>query len=123
MSIRQEKYSGMIMQHLADIFKHKASMFKNVFITISNVNVSPDLSHAKVYLSILSEKDRKEVMELANLHNREIRKELAQKIRKQVRIIPELHFFIDESLDYVFHMEDVFNKIHKDEDKNTDENK
>jgi len=117
MSIRQEKYGKVLQKELADIFQqNRSSMFQNAFITISGVSVSPDLGHAKVYLSFLQVKDSKELLALVNLHNKEIRHELALKIRKQARIIPELQFFIDDSLDYVFKMEKVFDAI-KDKEK------
>ncbi len=118
MSIRQEKYGKVLQKELADIFQqNRSSMFQNAFITISGVSVSPDLGHAKVYLSFLQVKDSKELLALVNLHSKEIRHELALKIRKQARIIPELQFFIDDSLDYVFKMEKVFDAIKEQENK------
>jgi ribosome-binding factor A len=114
MSIRQEKFGKVLQKELADIFQHnRSSMFGNAFITVSGVSVSPDLGYAKVYLSFLQVKDKEELLNIITLHGKEIRHELALKIRKQVRVIPELQFFIDDSLDYVFHMEKVFDKIKK----------
>ena len=107
-----------MQKELADIFQHnRSTMFQNAFITISGVSVSPDLGYAKVYLSFLQAKDDKELLSLVNLHHKEIRHELALKIRKSVRVIPELQFFIDDSLDYVFKMEKVFDEIKKKENK------
>jgi ribosome-binding factor A len=114
MSIRQEKFGKVMQKELADIFQqNRSSMFQNAFITVSGVSVSPDLGHAKVYLSFLQVKNKEELLNIIQFHNKEIRHELAVKIRKQVRVIPELQFFIDDSLDYVFHMEKVFDEIKK----------
>lgn len=118
MSIRQEKFGKVLQKELADIFQEKrSSLFHNAFITISGVNVSPDMGYAKVYLSFLQAKNNKELLETVNKHGKEIRHELALKIRKQVRIIPELSFFLDDSLDYVFKMEKAFDEIKKKEEK------
>jgi len=112
MSIRQEKFAGLLQQELASIFMEKRSAyFGNAFITITKVTISPDLGYAKVYLSMLQVSNKDEMLNIINFHNKHIRHELAAKIRKQVRIIPELTFYIDDSLDYVFHMEKVFKDI------------
>lgn len=118
MSIRQEKFGKVIQKELADIFlQMRSSLFGNAFITVSGVMVSPDLGYAKVYLSFLQAKNNEELLATINKHTKEIRHELALKIRKQVRVIPELHFLIDDSLDYVFKMEKVFDEIKKKEGK------
>lgn len=118
MSIRQEKFGKVLQKELADIFQqNRVSMFGNAFITISGVSVSPDLGYAKVYLSFLNTTNPEELLKTVNLHNKEIRHELAAKIRKAVRVIPELQFFIDDSLDYVFKMEKVFDEIKKKENE------
>ncbi len=114
MSIRQEKHGKMLQKELAVIFmENRSEMFNNAFITISGVQVSPDLSYAKVYLSLFNEKNKEELLRTINLQQVLIRKLLAGRIRKQVRVIPELQFFIDDSLDYVFKMEKLFNDINK----------
>lgn len=116
MSIRQEKFSKLIQKELAEIFmENRGSLFNNAFITISNVTVSPDLSYAKVFVSFMQVKDKEEMMKQVVLQSKTIRHELAHRIRKQVRIIPELTFLIDDSLDYVFKMEKLFKEIHDKE--------
>lgn len=114
MSIRQEKFSSLLQHELATIFtQHRSEMFNQAFITITKVTASPDLSNAKVYLSFLQAPNPQELLNIVNLQSKEIRKILAAKIRKQVRIIPELQFFVDDSLDYVFKMEKVFQELNK----------
>ena len=94
---RQNKYARLIQKELSDIFQRdKKGILENAFITIADVKVSPDLSVAKIYISMLLTKDKEKVLEKINTRKREIRKELGEKIGKQVRIIPELVFFIDE---------------------------
>ena len=115
-SRRQEKFAKQIQKDLGNIFLiKKNTWFEGVFISISNVSVSPDLGYVKVYLSFLQEIDKKKFMEIIELHNKEIRKELANLIKNQVRKIPELIFFLDDSMDYVLKMEKVFKDLKKDD--------
>jgi ribosome-binding factor A len=119
MSIRQEKFAAMLQNELGQLFtRHRSEMFNNAFVTVSNVTVSPDLGHAKVYLSLLQVVDKYEMMNIINLQSALIRKLLAEKIRKQVRVIPDLQFLLDDSLEYVFKMEKVFEELKKKENKN-----
>jgi ribosome-binding factor A len=121
MGIRQEKFAGIIQQHLSDIFLKEGNAFNNAFITISKVEISADLGYAKVFLSFLNAPNKSEVLELINFNKHEIRKKLAQKTKNQARIVPELNFVIDDSLDYVFHMEKVMQKV-KEEDAHKSKN-
>lgn len=96
-STRQQKYSKLIQKELSDIFlRDKRGILENAFITIADVRMSPDLSVAKVYISMLLVKEKEKVLENITLHKGEIRKALGNRIGKQVRIIPELIFFKDE---------------------------
>lgn len=116
MSIRQEKFGKVLQKELADIFQAtRSEWFNNAFITISKVEVSPDLGYAKVLVSMLNANNAQELMNLLELQKKAIRHELALRIRKQARIVPELNFIYDDSLDYVFHMEKVFAEIKKKE--------
>jgi ribosome-binding factor A len=122
MSIRQEKFGKVIQKELADIFQaNRSEMFNNAFITISKVEVSPDLGYAKVFVSLLQSKNSAEMMSILEFQKKAIRHELALKIRKQVRVIPELNFILDDSLDYVFHMEKVFKEIKKKDEEGKSE--
>jgi ribosome-binding factor A len=116
MSIRQEKFGKVIQKELAEIFlASRSELFNNAFITISKVEVSPDLGYAKVFISLLQQKNSSEMMQILEFQKKAIRHELALRIRKQARVVPELNFIYDDSLDYVFHMEKVFNEIKKKE--------
>ncbi len=122
MSIRQEKFAGLIQEYLAEIFRLESASFNNEFITISKVEISPDLGYAKIYVSFISPKNIKLVMDLIELNSKKIRRELAKKIRKQARIVPELKFFVDDSLDYVFHMEQVLKNVKSEDEKKGNNN-
>ncbi len=120
-SRRQEKFAKLVQRDLGDIFLQKTpSLFKGNFITISSVSVSPDMGYAKVYLSFFKVGNKNDLLDLVQLHKKEIRHELAAKIKNQVRKIPELEFYLDDSLDYVEHMEEVFKKIKSNEPETKD---
>jgi ribosome-binding factor A len=96
-STRQSKFSRLIQKELSDIFqKDKKNILGNSFITIADVRVSPDLATAKIYVSMMLVKDKQGTLGKINAHKREIRKALGDKIGKQVRVIPQLIFILDE---------------------------
>lgn len=102
MNTRQEKISRLIQKELADYFQKNSRTFaQGVMISVTTVRISPDLSVAKVYLSIFPSEKTNEVMENIEIHKKMIRAELGNKVRHQLRIIPELYFNIDDSLDYI----------------------
>lgn len=99
MTQRQQKFSRLLQKELGAIFQQDSkSMFGGAFITVSGVIVSPDFSIATVYLSLTLSKKPQVVLEEIREKGKQIRSLLAAKIRHQVRIIPELRFFIDDSL-------------------------
>ena len=110
-STRQLKFARLIQKEMADIFQFDMrGTFGNIMITVTMVRVSPDLGVAKVYVSLFPVKDKKEVLEKIKEHTVELRHNLGQRIRKQVRVIPELMFFIDDSLDYAERIEELLKK-------------
>src|SRR5688572_6162499 len=109
---RQLKYSRLIQKELSDVFQRdKRGILDNAFITIADVKMSPDLSIAKVYISMLLAKDKQKTLERINVHKKEIRKALGDKIGKQVRIIPHLVFFIDEVEEKAQRIEDLMKNL------------
>ncbi len=124
-SVRQQKVARLIQKEMADIFlKESRMLFGNVFISITTVRMSPDLSVAKLYLSIMMAADKKGMLKEIQAQSKELRKLLGERIRKQVRIIPEIVFYLDDNVDYANHMDDVMSKITipKKEDENFDPN-
>lgn len=100
-SIRQDKVARLIQRDLSEIFQREGSRFlPGAMITVTVVRVAPDFSFAKVFLSIFPSTDKKADLEKVREHTSEIRKELGNRIRHQMRIVPELAFHIDDSLDY-----------------------
>lgn len=99
---RLSKVSRQIQKDLGEIFLRQAqTVFQGKMITVTAVRVSPDLGIAKVYVSIFPTNGKEEVLELIKLHTKSIRFELGQRIRNQMRIVPDLAFYIDDSLDYI----------------------
>lgn len=112
-SIRQQKYGRLIQKELSDIFLYdKKGMIGKSFVSIVEVKMSPDLSLARVYISMMLAKDKKEILKRLDLHKREIRKALGDKIRNQARIIPELAFFIDEVEEKAQRMDELIRNLH-----------
>ncbi|MFN6943821.1 MAG: 30S ribosome-binding factor RbfA [Cytophagaceae bacterium] len=119
---RQNRFSKLIQKELGEIFQRDAkSLFGSAFITVTHVNVSPDLGVAKIYLSFLMEKDKKGLLQNIKTQTKQIRLLLGNKIRNQARVIPELIFYYDDNLDYAAKMDELFSKIDippaSDEDK------
>jgi ribosome-binding factor A len=110
-STRQLKYARLIQKEIGDLFqKEGKNFFGTSFITLTNVRVTPDLSIARVFVSAFRE-NGDDVLKKLNTHKREIRKKLGERIRQQARIIPELEFFIDDSLDYAEKMNNIMKDI------------
>ncbi|GAB4285227.1 MAG: 30S ribosome-binding factor RbfA [Marinilabiliales bacterium] len=109
-SIRQNKVSRLIQKELGYFFqKETGNLFPGTIISVTVVRVSPDLSIAKVYLSIFSTTSKKEIFNEIKNKTGLIRHELAKKIRNQVKRIPEIIFYEDDSLDYYDNIEKLLN--------------
>jgi ribosome-binding factor A len=113
-SLRQQKVNKLLAKELAEIFRSEArSLFGGGFITVTGVRISPDLSSAKVYVSIMttaSTKDKGVIFKLIQEQASVIRKKLGIIVGKQLRIVPELMFFIDDSLDYAMKIDALLKK-------------
>ena len=119
---RQKQVAGLINEELNDIFRRmNLLMMDGGMISISTVKITPDLFEARIYLSMFQIKDTQAALLKFEDKNKEIRKELGTRIRHQLRSIPELKFFIDDTLDYVFKMEELFEKIKKEDSADTKE--
>lgn len=109
-STRQAKISRLIQKELSEIFRKQTAKTHGVLISVSAVRVSPDLSIARAYLSVFPSDKGTAMLENINRSAGQIRYELAQKVRHQLRKTPELSFFIDDSLDYIEHIDNLLNK-------------
>lgn len=113
---RQQKIARLIQKELSDIFQRQTQATHGVLVTVSAVRISPDLSIAKGYLSIFPSERAAEILTNINANSRQIRFELGTRVRHQLRIIPELKFFIDDSLDYLEHIDTLLqHDAHADE--------
>lgn len=118
-TVRQQKYSKLIQKELSDIFQRDQRGFLgNAFFTIMDVRMSPDLSLARVYISMALVKDKKALLEKLDLHKKEVRKALGDRIRNQARIVPELAFFIDEVEEQAEKMDELIKNLNIPRDDN-----
>jgi ribosome-binding factor A len=118
-SHRIDKVEQLIKEEISSIFLHKMQEPKLGFITITKVKVSPDLKMAKIYLSVLEKEKRALVLDRIDNKTKFIRSELAHRIR--LKFVPEIKFFIDDTLDFVEKIEGLIDKIHKENGNKTNE--
>jgi ribosome-binding factor A len=112
-STRQNKFARLIQKEIADILqKEGANIYGKSFVTVTKAKVTPDLSIARIYLSIFKDKDPNGVIKSLKQQKHLIRKRLGNKIKDQARIIPELEFFIDDSLDYAEKIDNLMKNLH-----------
>lgn len=110
-STRQQKIGRQLQRDLAEIIRSKGmAAFNGAMVTVSEVRISPDLSVAKVYVSIFPSAKAAEVMKIIQESSKAIRGDLGRLVAKQLRIVPELVFFQDSSLDYVEHIDELLKK-------------
>jgi ribosome-binding factor A len=116
-SRRQLKMGSVIQKAFAEILSRDGkAIYGKAFVTVTNTKVTPDLSLVRFYISIFNAEDGEEVIRRFNEHKFELKRKLAEKLRHQMRVMPEIEFFRDETLDYAFHMDEVFAKIKADEE-------
>ena len=109
---RQKQVGGLIQEEINGIFQRLSmSMMDGGMISISAVKITPDLLEARIYLSLFQVTDKKAVMQKIEERAWEVKRELASSVKTQLRRIPELKFFYDDTLDHVFRMEEIFNQI------------
>jgi len=114
---RQKQIGGLLNEELSAIFHRLGlNMVEGGMVSISSVKVTPDLLEARVYLSIF-QADGNTVLKRIEDRKWEIKRELASKIKQQLRRVPELKLFLDDTLDNVFKMEEIFKEINKDQTK------
>lgn len=111
-TVRQQKFARLIQKELSDIFhRDRKGILEKEFITITDVQMSPDLSLARIYLSMMLARNKHALLDRINVRKKEIRKELGEQIRKQARIIPELAFFIDEVEENAIRMDALIDSL------------
>jgi ribosome-binding factor A len=115
---RQKQVAGVIIHELNDIFLRLGlNMQDGGMVSISSVKITPDLFEARVYLSFFQIKDNDAMLTRIQEKSKEIRNELGKRVRHQLRSIPQITFYIDDTLDYVFKMEELLKKVKEDDEK------
>ena len=109
-STRQQKIARLIQKELSEIFRQQTAKTHGVLVSVSSVRISPDLSIAHAYLSIFPSEKADEILKNINASAKTVRYELAQRVRYQLRKTPELSFFVDDSLDYIEHIDELLKK-------------
>lgn len=113
---RQKQVAGLLNVELSDIFQRLGlNMIDGGMLSISSVKITPDLFDARVYLSFFKVKDINAAMKKVDDRSWEIKKELVTRVKHQLRSMPQLTFYVDDTLDYVDKMEEVFKKIKEDD--------
>lgn len=97
---RQAKISRLLQKELSEIFRQQTAKMGNVLVSVSIVRVSPDLSIAKVYLSIFPPEKSQEILDNIKRSSKTVRYDLAQQVKETLRKCPDLQFYLDDSLDY-----------------------
>ncbi len=109
---RQKQVGGLIQEELNKIFQRFGlNMIDGGMVSISSVKITPDLLEARIYLSFFQVTDAKTALKKIEERGWEIKKELGNRVRQQLRRIPEIKYFRDETLDHVFKMEELFKQI------------
>lgn len=107
-STRQLKVARLIQKDLGELLqRYSRDHWHGNMVTVTKVHVTPDLSFAKVHLSLWGKTDRQELLDTINEHKKEIRLALGKRIHNQIRVIPEIAFFLDDSLDYIENIENL----------------
>jgi ribosome-binding factor A len=107
-STRQQKISRLIQKDLGIIFQQESrNLFDGALITVTKVQVSKDLAIAKVHLSLFITTDKQVLLDKIRHHGREVRHHLAQRVHNQLRVMPELQFYLDDSLDYIENIDNL----------------
>lgn len=105
---RQQKIAKQIQRDVAEIFqKEGASIVRGSLLTVTAVRVSPDLAYAKIYVSIFPFDQSAELMKRLESQNWFIRRGLGQRLRNQLKSVPEIQFFLDDSLEYIEHIDEA----------------
>jgi ribosome-binding factor A len=107
---RLHKIERLLQRELSELFRRQTALLRGTLVTVSAVRVSPDLGTAKIYLSIFPSEKSSELIESIEKNKKTLRYDLAQTVRLQLRRIPELTFYLDDSLDYADNIDKLLKK-------------
>jgi ribosome-binding factor A len=107
-TIRQDRINNLLQKDLGEIFQiDMRHVSQGALITVTKVKVTPDLSLAKIYLSLFATKDKDLLLKNIRKHTKEIRGKLGSRIKNQLRVVPDLNFYLDDSLDYIENIDNL----------------
>ncbi len=110
-TIRQDRINNLLQKDLGEIFQlDMRHITQGSMITVTKVKVTPDLSLAKVYLSLFATPDKNALLHIVKKHTKEIRGKLGNRVKNQLRVVPELNFYLDDSLDYIENIDQLLNE-------------
>ncbi len=107
---RQNRIARLLQKELAEIFQSQTRQMRGVLVSVTRVRISPDLSVCSAYLSIFPSEKADELLDNITKNEKTVRYDLGKRVRNQLRIIPELRFFKDDSLDYIDHIDELLKK-------------
>lgn len=107
---RQEKIGRLIQKELSEMFLLQTKAMHGVMVSVSGCRVSPDLSYCNAYLSVFPSERAQEIVDNIMKNVKTVRYDLGRRLRYQLRIIPELRFFVDDTLDYMEHIDEILKK-------------
>ncbi|MFN0275181.1 MAG: 30S ribosome-binding factor RbfA [Chitinophagales bacterium] len=117
-SRRQKKIADLIKEEMSVLLqKEGANYYGNKFVTVTEASVTPDLQETRIFISVLNDKEPQKIADALNKHAGDIRKRFGNSMRRSLRIIPHITFFVDDTLENVFKLEQIFKKIQDDEKK------
>jgi ribosome-binding factor A len=117
-SKRQKQVGQLVTEELSEVFQREGiNIVDGGMVSVSKVMLTPDLLEARVYLSLFQVKEPEKLLHSIRERTSELRNELGKRVRNQLRRVPELQFFVDDTLDYVFKMEELFKQIKKDDEE------
>ena len=107
---RQNRIARLLQKELADIFQSQTRAMRGILVSVTRAKVSPDLGICTAYLSVFPSERSEELLKNINANTKSIRYELGKRVHNQLRIIPELRFFVDDSLDYIERIDELLKK-------------
>lgn len=115
---RQRQVAQLVLEEMSDIFQREGiNVIQGGMVSISKVTITPDLLEARIYLSLFRIEDHKALMTAIKERIKEFRNQLGMRVRNQLRRVPELHFFEDDTLEYVDKMETIFKQLKQEREQ------
>lgn len=115
---RQRQVAQLVLEEMSDIFQREGiNVIQGGMVSISKVTITPDLLEARIYLSLFRIEDHKALMTAIKERTKEFRNQLGMRVRNQLRRVPELHFFEDDTLEYVDKMETIFKQLKQEREQ------